>query len=204
MRCSILIVGVGGQGVLLASRVLGEAAMRSGHEVVMSEIHGMAQRGGSVCSMVRFGEGVISPLIESAGADVILAFEPSEACRSLSYANEGTAVITDVNPILPASVIRGEERYPSIEAIAEAISSAGAMLIQIDAVGEAEKAGSRLAANAVLLGALAGAEAVPLKSTVIRASLLDKVREKHKEMNARAFDSGLAIAKATRAKIKRP
>ncbi len=198
MKCSVLIVGVGGQGVLLASRVLGDAAMRSGLAVVMSEVHGMAQRGGSVSSMVRFGEGVVSPLIESAGADVILAFEPSEACRSLNYAHEGTTVISDTNPILTASVIRGDEQYPAVEAIAEAISSSGARLIHIDAVGEAEKAGSRLAANAVLLGALAGAEVIPIAGETLRASLLENVKQKHKEMNGRAFDAGLGFARASK------
>ncbi|MGD1061304.1 MAG: indolepyruvate oxidoreductase subunit beta [Methanomassiliicoccales archaeon] len=204
MKCSVLIVGVGGQGVLLASRVLGEAAMRSGYDVVASEVHGMAQRGGSVSSMVRFGEGVVSPLIDSAGADVVLGFEPSESCRALPYANSGTTIITDVNPILPASVVRGDEVYPSVDSIAEAMSSSGLRLIQIDAVGEAEKAGSRLAANAVLLGALAGSGVTPLPMVVVRESLLSNVRAKHRDMNGQAFDSGVALAKTAMNRFRRP
>ena len=198
MKCAILVVGVGGQGVLLASRVLGDAAMRSGQEVVMSEVHGMAQRGGSVSSMVRFGAGVISPLIETAGADVILAFEPSEACRALSYAHKGTTIITDTNPILPAGAIRGDEVYPPVDTILDAISSSGVRLIAIDSVGEAEKAGSRLAANAVLLGALARTGASSLAAEMIRASLVENVKEKHREMNGRAFDAGLSATRSAK------
>ncbi|HVO77338.1 MAG TPA: indolepyruvate oxidoreductase subunit beta [Methanomassiliicoccales archaeon] len=198
MKCAILVVGVGGQGVLLASRVLGDAAMRSGQEVVMSEVHGMAQRGGSVSSMVRFGAEVISPLIETAGADVILAFEPSEACRALSYAHKGTTIITDTNPILPAGAIRGDEVYPPVDTILDAISSSGVRLIAIDSVGEAEKAGSRLAANAVLLGALARTGASSLAAEMIRASLVENVKEKHREMNGRAFDAGLSATRSAK------
>jgi indolepyruvate ferredoxin oxidoreductase beta subunit len=198
VKCAILVVGVGGQGVLLASRVLGDAAMRSGQEVVMSEVHGMAQRGGSVSSMVRFGAEVISPLIETAGADVILAFEPSEACRALSYAHKGTTIITDTNPILPAGAIRGDEVYPPVDTILDAISSSGVRLIAIDSVGEAEKAGSRLAANAVLLGALARTGASSLAAEMIRASLVENVKEKHREMNGRAFDAGLSATRSAK------
>jgi indolepyruvate ferredoxin oxidoreductase beta subunit len=190
---SVLIVGVGGQGVLLASRVLGDSAMRSGLDLVMSEVHGMAQRGGSVCSMVRFGEGVMSPLIESAGADVILGFEPAESCRSLNYAHKGTVVITDINPVLPSSVIRGDELYPSVETVLEAMASTGVSLLAFDAMGEAEKAGNILAANAVLLGALAGLDALPIEPGVIRKSLVLNVKERHRETNERAFDSGFGI-----------
>lgn len=195
MKYNVLIVGVGGQGVLLASRVLGEAALRSGEEVVMSEVHGMAQRGGSVTSVVRFGEGVISPLIPLAGADVILGFEPLETYRAMNYAHQGTTVITDLAPILPTGVVSGKEVYPAVEDIVSAIRHAPVNLFSFDASGEALRAGSKLATNSVLLGALCGSGALPLEPKLVRAVLLESVRERSRDMNGEAFDKGFEHAR---------
>ncbi|HTY47832.1 MAG TPA: indolepyruvate oxidoreductase subunit beta [Methanomassiliicoccales archaeon] len=195
MKYNVLIVGVGGQGVLLASRVLGEAAMRAGHEVVMSEVHGMAQRGGSVSSVVRFGEGVMSPLIPLGGADVILGFEPVESYRSLPFARAGATIVTDTTPVPPSGVISGKETYPGIEELLGGMREAGLRVVGFEASAEAQKVGTRLAANSVLLGALCGSEALPLESSEVRSILLESVREKFRELNGRAFDAGFAIAR---------
>ncbi len=195
MKYNVLIVGVGGQGVLLASRVLGEAAMQAGHEVVMSEVHGMAQRGGSVSSVVRFGEGVLSPLVPLGGADVILGFEPVETYRALPYAKAGGAVVTDTTPVPPSTVISGKDTYPSTEELLSGMRSAGLRVVGFEASAEAQKVGTRLAANSVLLGALCGSGALPLESSAVRTILLESVREKFRELNGRAFDSGFEIAR---------
>ena len=99
MKYTMQIVGVGGQGVLLASMVLGTAAMRSGYKVAMSEVHGMAQRGGSVISTLRFGDDVISPLESTGGADLIIGFEPVEPCRNISLGNRGTFILMNLDPV---------------------------------------------------------------------------------------------------------
>jgi indolepyruvate ferredoxin oxidoreductase beta subunit len=115
MKYSIQIVGVGGQGVLLASMVLGNAAMEAGYDVAMSEVHGMAQRGGSVRSTLRFGDEVYSPLEETGGADLIMSFEPVETVRALPLGNRDSAVIMNLDPVLPGNVAAGFETYPEIE-----------------------------------------------------------------------------------------
>jgi indolepyruvate ferredoxin oxidoreductase beta subunit len=109
MKYTIQIVGVGGQGVLLASMVLGNAAMSAGYDVAMSEVHGMAQRGGSVLCTLRFGEGTISPLEAAGGADLLLGFEPAETCRNLGLCNKDTKVIMNLDPVYPSMVAAGFE-----------------------------------------------------------------------------------------------
>ncbi|HUL39731.1 MAG TPA: indolepyruvate oxidoreductase subunit beta, partial [Methanomassiliicoccales archaeon] len=154
MTYNVMIVGVGGQGVLLASRVIGEAAMREGHEVVMSEVHGMAQRGGSVSAVVRFGHGVISPLVPKAGADLILGFEPVETYRALPYAKQGTVVVTDTGRIVPMTVTGGNEKYPDVEGLLSSMRGSGLMVVSFDATKAAEEAGARVTVNSVLIGAV--------------------------------------------------
>ena len=125
MKCNVLLVGVGGQGVLLAARVIGECALREGHQVVMSEVHGMAQRGGSVSAIVRFGDDVLSPLVPLGGADVIIAFEPVEMYRSLTFAKATTKIICDISPVVPMSVTSGGGEYPPISHLIENARKAG-------------------------------------------------------------------------------
>jgi len=190
MNYNVLIVGVGGQGVLLASRVIGETAMRSGHQVVMSEVHGMAQRGGSVSAVVRFGEGVLSPLIPKAGADLIIGFEPSETYRALPYAKQGTLVVTDVSRIVPMTVTSGNESYPEVGTLLSAMAKADLKVVSLDATKLAEEAGARVTVNSVLIGAVSALDSFPLQEEVLRSTLMSNVPSKSRDVNERAYALG--------------
>jgi indolepyruvate ferredoxin oxidoreductase beta subunit len=194
MTYNVLIVGVGGQGVLLASRVIGEAAMREGQEVVMSEVHGMAQRGGSVSAAVRFGKGALSPLVPKAGADLILGFEPVETYRALTYAKQGTVVVTDVNPIVPMTVTSGNEKYPEVGELLSAMRKSGLKVISLDATQAAEEAGARVTVNSVLIGAVSTLVEFPLKEGTLRSALMSSVPAKAKQVNEKAYELGRRAA----------
>ncbi|MBS7262745.1 MAG: indolepyruvate oxidoreductase subunit beta [Eubacteriales bacterium] len=152
MKKDIIICGVGGQGTLLTSRILGHVAMSAGLDVKLSEVHGMSQRGGSVVTYVRMGDGIASPLIEKGGADMIIAFEELEAVRYLPYLKKNGHVVVNTNRILPMPVITGAAAYP--ENLME-ILTAAAEVTAVDAQALAEKAGSVRSVNVALLGAAA-------------------------------------------------
>lgn len=149
---NILFVGVGGQGTILASKILTEGLLRYGYDVKMSEVHGMAQRGGSVTTQVRFGEKVYSPLIEKGTADVIVAFEKSEAARFVEYLKEGGKLVVNDYEIVPVTVLIGDAKYP--ENVNEALKATGADTLIINAADIATALGNIKAQNVVLLGAL--------------------------------------------------
>jgi len=193
MKYTVQIVGVGGQGVLLASMVLGTAAMRAGHQVSMSEIHGMAQRGGSVISTLRFGDDIISPLESAGGADLIMGFEPVETCRYLSLGNEKTQIIMNLDPIYPSMVAAGFEEYPDIQKLVDSVRTKTKNIITLDATKVAISAGKAVAANAVMIGAVAAVKGFPLKKELLKEVLLEIVPEKSKELNSIAFDMGYDI-----------
>jgi len=195
VRYNIQMVGVGGQGVLLASMVIGETAMRKGMEVTMSEVHGMAQRGGSVTSTIRMGDDVISPLIPKGGADLLLAFEPIEAYRSLEYANKDTYIVANTHPIIPITVSMGADEYPDLDYIIEKMRSASSRVIRVNATEIAIELGGAIATNSVLIGAVAAVKGFPLSAEELMKSLLDRVPEKFREMNERAFQTGYQVAK---------
>jgi Pyruvate:ferredoxin oxidoreductase and related 2-oxoacid:ferredoxin oxidoreductases, gamma subunit len=190
MKYTVQIVGVGGQGVLLASMVLGNAAMRSGYKVMMSEVHGMAQRGGSVLSTVRFGDDVVSPLEATGSADMILGFEPVETCRNLELGNERTEIIMNLDPVYPSLVAAGFEEYPDVNALVDAVRKTTKRLKTIGATSLAEQAGKAIAANAVMIGSMAGIKGFPISKEVLKETLLGTVPEKFKDLNAKAFDLG--------------
>jgi indolepyruvate ferredoxin oxidoreductase beta subunit len=187
MKYSIMIVGVGGQGVLLASRVLGECALRSGHRLALSEVHGMAQRGGSVTALVRFGEEVISPLIPKGGADLMVGFEPVETYRALPYANQGTLIVTDVRPIVPMTVTSGNEKYPEVGLLLDGMRNAGLKVLPVEATRLAEEAGARVTVNSVLIGAISALSSFPLDADLLHSTLMASVPAKAKEVNERAY-----------------
>lgn len=193
MRYTIQIVGVGGQGVLLASMVLGNAAMKEGHEVCMSEVHGMAQRGGSVLSTLRMGEDIISPLEALGEADLLMGFEPVETARSLSLGSKETMVVMNLNPMIPALASMGLETYPPVEDIVKAIQARTDNLFTLDATDIAVQAGMAVAANAVMIGAVAGAKGFPLSVDVLEETLLDLVPAKFKDVNRKAFRMGYEL-----------
>ncbi|MBR6038655.1 MAG: indolepyruvate oxidoreductase subunit beta [Candidatus Methanomethylophilaceae archaeon] len=190
MKYTVQIVGVGGQGVLLASMVLGNAAMDMGFDVAMSEVHGMAQRGGSVLSTVRFGDGVVSPLEAAGSADMIMGFEPVETCRNLSLGNRDTVVLMNMDPVLPSMVAAGFEEYPSLDLLKERVSSENPNTITIDATDIAVKAGKAVAANAVMIGAVGAVKGFPIPKDVLLKALMSQVPEKFRELNAKAFEMG--------------
>ncbi len=190
MKYTVQIVGVGGQGVLLASMVLGNAAMAMGYDVAMSEVHGMAQRGGSVLSTVRFGDGVVSPLEAAGSANLILGFEPVETCRNLPLGNKDTVVLMNLDPVLPSMVAAGFEEYPEMEDLEKCVEARNPNLVTIDATKIAIEAGKAGAANAVMIGAVAAMKGFPIPKDVLHETLMEQVPEKFKELNSKAFEMG--------------
>lgn len=186
-RFNILIVGVGGQGTLLASVLLGNLALSEGYDVKLSEVHGMAQRGGSVVTHVKISEeGVSSPLIEEGDADVIIAFEELEAYRWLPYLKKGGAMYVNTQQILPMSVILGQAEYP--EGIQKVLTDKAGMVKAFDALKIAEGCGSVKAVNVVLLGA--ASKDLPFSETAWLKVIEENVKPKFIELNKKAFTLG--------------
>ena len=190
MKYSIQIVGVGGQGVLLASMVLGNAAMEAGYDVAMSEVHGMAQRGGSVLCTLRFGDDVISPLESVGGADLLMGFEPAETCRNVGLCNKDSQIIMNLDPVLPSMVAAGFETYPEVDGLVASIKKLTPNLRTIDATELAKQAGKAVAANAVMIGAVAAVKGFPLSKDLLRKTISDNVPPKFLDLNLKAFDLG--------------
>ena len=187
---SVMIVGVGGQGTLLASRLLGSAMMDEGYDVKVSEVHGMSQRGGSVVTYVRYGvtpeDKVYSPVIEPGEADVVLSFEALEAARFLPYLKEGGAVVVNTQQMDPMPVVTGVAKYP--ENILGKIAEKGVRMIRLDALKLAEQAGSVKAVNVVLIGAMA--RRLQLPREVWEETVRKTVPPKFIDLNLRAFALG--------------
>ncbi|MBO4884816.1 MAG: indolepyruvate oxidoreductase subunit beta [Clostridia bacterium] len=182
---NIMIVGVGGQGTLLASRILGNAVIGEGYDVKVSEVHGMSQRGGSVVTYVKFGEKVYSPIIGRGEADIILAFELLEAYRSLPYLREGGRIIVNTQSIDPMPVITGAAQYPAD--IAEKLA-AKASVTAIDALSLAKEAGNSRAVNVVLIGLMAKNTEIPYERWI--ETLKATVPPKFLDVNLKAFELG--------------
>ncbi|MGI6344192.1 MAG: indolepyruvate oxidoreductase subunit beta [Bacillota bacterium] len=185
---SILLVGVGGQGTILASRVLTAVGMAQGYDVKMTEIHGMAQRGGTVVTQVRISEQVHSPLIEPGQADYIIAFEQLEALRALHFLKPGGTVIVNSQKISPMSVITGAAKYP--DDVLEQIEAAAPNAVIIDALGIAQELGNLRVVNVVLLGALARRLDIPQEAWI--QALEENVPPRFVELNKQAFAAGYA------------
>lgn len=183
---SIMIVGVGGQGTLLASRIIGNALIGQGYDVKMSEVHGMAQRGGSVVTYVKYGEKVHSPIIEKAGADMILAFEELEAARWIQYLREDGILIMNSQKINPMPVITGAAEYP--DGITASLEKMVSNCIALDALSLAKKAGTKKAVNVVLIGVMAKAAGYDKKLWL--EALGNTVPPRFLEMNLKAFELG--------------
>lgn len=185
---NIMIVGVGGQGTLLASRILGNAVTEAGFDVKLSEVHGMSQRGGSVVTYVKFGKKVYSPIIDKGEADIILAFECLEAYRALPWLKKGGKMIVNDQKINPMPVIIGAAEYP--EDIIEKLTSV-CDVAHINALDMAEKAGSIKAVNVVLIGVMAKNTDIPYEKWV--SAVKNTVPEKFVEINLKAFDEGYGV-----------
>jgi indolepyruvate ferredoxin oxidoreductase, beta subunit len=189
----IVFVGVGGQGNLLSSQALGEAAMLAGIPVNVSEVHGMAQRGGVVESAVVMG-GALSSIVSDGEADVLMSFEPSETLRALTKCSRDSTVITNIVPLVPFTVAVGKGAYPDIKASLELIRKKVKRLIALNANALAEEAGSAMAVNIVMLGALAQSGILPLTRDHFLAALKKTIKKKLLDVNLKAFDLGFEAA----------
>lgn len=187
---NIVLAGVGGQGTILAAEILGAAAVKDDLNVRVSEIHGMAQRGGSVTSIVRIGKNVLSSTVMEGQADVLLGFEPLETLRNLKYASEKTLVIVSDERIPPTELAAKNLAYPSMDDIVAKINRLAKTAIVVETERLATEAGSVLTRNMVLLGSLAATGKLPVKTASLIESLKELVPTKHVEMNVKAFKLG--------------
>ena len=183
---NIIIVGVGGQGSLLASKILGHLLLNAGFDVKVSEVHGMSQRGGSVITYVRFGDKVYSPVVDKGQADFIVSFEILETARWLSYLKSGGQIVTNTQQIDPMPVITGAAQYP--QGLVEKIRAQGIKIDAMDCLTLARQAGSQKAVNIVLLGRLS--HYFDIAETSWQNSLAANVPPKFLEINQRAFELG--------------
>ena len=184
---NVMIVGVGGQGSLLASKLLGRMLLGKGYDIKVSEVHGMSQRGGSVVTYVRFGDKVYSPVIDKGQADFIVSFELLEAARWTEYLKPGGKIITNTQEINPMPVIIGAAAYP--ENLAEKMRAAGIAVDALDALTLAEQAGSSKAVNLVLMGRLS--KYFDFSEEEWLSAIEASVPAKFLEMNKKAFSLGL-------------
>jgi indolepyruvate ferredoxin oxidoreductase beta subunit len=192
---NIVLAGVGGQGILLAAEILGTSALKDKLNVRVSELHGMAQRGGAVVSNVRIGESVLAPTVLEGQADVLLGFEPLETLRNLKFVSEKTLVIMNTEAIPPTELSAKMMKYPSLEEIQKKIRRFTKKVITVQAAELAEKAGNVLTENVVLVGVLAASERMPVKSESILEALRELVPSKHLGVNVKAFKLGYEYVK---------
>ena len=190
----LFFTGVGGQGTLLASRVLGEAALAAGLNPLVSETHGMAQRGGIVVSTVVLGD-LKSPIISLGEADIVLGFEALETFRALDRCHADTLVIANTATIVPYPVAIGQAQYPPVDQMFQLMAAQVGSLLAFDAGALAREAGSPLAVNMVLLGALAATARLPVSAAEVLAVIRTRTNPKFLESNLKAFDLGEAAAR---------
>lgn len=195
MEFNVVLAGVGGQGTILAAEILGVAAVKDGLNVRVSEIHGMAQRGGAVTSSVRIGENVLSPTVLDGQADVLLGFEPLETVRNLKSASGETLVILSDECIPPTELSAMNVAYPTMDEILEKIRRFTEKIIVVETGRLAGEAGSSLTRNTVLIGALAATGKAPVRVESLKEALRELVPTKHVEMNLKAFELGYEYMK---------
>jgi len=188
-RQRILFTGVGGQGTLLASRLLGEAAMAENMDVCVSEVHGMAQRGGVVESTVMLG-GITGPIISNGEADVLVSFEPLETIRALARCSRKSVIVTNTVPIEPFTVKLGQAEYPDVDHWIDFMKNNYAVVKALNADALAKDAGTAKAVNVVLLGTLSASGVLPVSADRIRDTISRTVKKKFVDANLKAFDLG--------------
>lgn len=183
---NIYICGVGGQGIIKTSVIIGEAAMNQGLNVVMSEIHGMSQRGGSVSTELKIGD-YNSSIIPEHSADMLLSFEPIETVRGLDKVNDDTKIVFNTHPIVPAS---SDKPYPGVGNITDVLKENFKHVLPIDGTKLAMDAGNVLALNMVLLGAVTADDKFPLSKESVIAAMKNNLKPKFHELNLKAIESG--------------
>ena len=189
MVYNIYICGIGGQGIIKTSIVIGETALHNNLNVVMSEIHGMSQRGGVVSTELKIGEDK-SPIIQEGGADLILSFEPVEALRALSKSNKNSIIVTNISPVLPSTINQQEVDYPEVEDIIKELESKVAKVYAIDANKIAKNAGHPLSMNMAMLGAATAISTFPLSKEDVIEIMKENLPPKSIEINLKAFEEG--------------
>lgn len=189
-KLNIMIVGVGGQGTLLASRVLGKVALKMSYDVKVSEVHGMSQRGGSVVTYIKLGSKVYSPLVEKGEADIILAFEQLEALRWSEYLAKDGKIILNEQKIDPMPVIMGKAAYP--QNIIEKIEENKIDMISVDALKIAKQCGNIKVVNVVLLGILA--KLTSISKDVWLEAITETIPQRLLDVNMKAFEAGYNMA----------
>ena len=185
----IVIVGVGGQGILLASSIISETALYSGYDVKANEVHGMAQRGGSVISQIRFGEKVYSPLVKSGDADILIGLEQLEAMRGLKYCNSETKAVVNIRKIMPMTVSSGNEKYS--DSIEQQLKEELKHIFMIDAESLALEVGNLKTENVVMLGA--ASNFLPFDIESYENSIKKLVKPQYIDVNIKAFHKGRSI-----------
>jgi indolepyruvate ferredoxin oxidoreductase beta subunit len=188
MKLDIVFSGVGGQGVVVLSDIYCEAAMLDGFNVAKAEIHGMAQRGGSIVAYAKIGDKVESPLIETGKADIIVGFEILETARALPMLKKNGTVIVNMKYIQPNCITSGAKPKKTEELMA--IVRAKAKVHEVDGIGIAEKLGNLLVVNTILLGALSALPEVPVKTESFQQAIAGRLKEKYVNLNLKAFQLG--------------
>lgn len=185
----IYISGVGGQGIIKTSVIIGESAMKKGLSVVVGEIHGMSQRGGVVSTQMKIGKAY-SPLIEEKGADLLLAFEPLEALRAINMVKEDSYVVMNTAPIYPFNIRQSEHPYPDLSTILNELKSQTEKVIPMDAEDIAKKAGHILSLNMVMMGGAVAVPGFPVDKETIIKGMQDNLPERSIHINMKAFEDG--------------
>jgi indolepyruvate ferredoxin oxidoreductase beta subunit len=189
MKLDVVFCGVGGQGIVVLSDIFCEAAMLDGFDVAKAEIHGMAQRGGSIVAYARVGKKVESPLIEQGKADVIVGFEVLETARTLNMLKKNGAVVVNTKFILPNCLVTGAE-HVNFEGLMQLIESRAGVVHKVDGFKIAESLGNTLVVNTVLLGAISALPEIPIKKESFEAAMSGRLKEKYVNINLKAFQLG--------------
>ena len=192
---NIYISGVGGQGIIKTSIIIGEAAMNKGLNVVMSEIHGMAQRGGGVSTELKIGD-TKSPIIQEGGADLLIAFEPVEALRALPKISSDTFMVINNSTIMPFNILKSDISYPDVSTIFDELKSVSPNLMVLDAEKIAKNAGNILSLNMVMLGGALAVQDFPIDKNNVIESMKDNLPEKSMDINLKALNNGFNLLKS--------
>lgn len=191
---NIYVCGVGGQGIIKTSVIIGEAAMNEGYEVVMSEIHGMSQRGGSVSTELKIGD-YKSSIIEKSSSDIILGFEPIEVIRGLNKVNKETKIIFNTRPIIPSTLNQLHQTYPKIKQLISTLKNSYDYVYPIEGEKLAKEAGNLLSLNMVLLGSAIANDTFPLSKESIIKSMKNNLNPNFHDMNLKAIENGFNAVK---------
>lgn len=190
METNIIVAGVGGTGILTLSQIIANAAIKEGKNIIIGEIHGMSQRGGSVVSDIRIGDTVYGPIVPIGKGDLLIGVEPIEAARNAFRLRKNAPVILNTYEIYPPVVSFGKQKYPNIQEIRAMISKFSTNILELNALELAKKAGAIQSMNIVLLGAAIKKGIIPIKDQTVLLTIKEHFTEKYKDVNVKAFELG--------------